>query len=121
MNQTTHNPTKSESFTIYNQLRAALRRAGNEKAIHRLNKALGILQSKNYYNQAERENYFPTVNSCGCKDWEYRFSNRRKYTGPCKHMLANQMLAMIEARRKEHDIAGWLELQAEHYSLTYSA
>lgn len=119
MNQTTHKPTKSEIFTVYNKMRAALRKAGNEKALCRLNKALGILQSKDYFNQFERESYNPTADSCGCKDWQYRFSKRRKYTGACKHMLASQMMAMIEARRREHEITEWLKIQTKEYSTTF--
>ena len=112
------NTTKSEIFTAYNKLRAALKRSGNEKALQRLNKALGILQSKNYY-EGEKANYHPTFESCGCKDWQYRFNKRRRYTGPCKHMLAAQMLGMIEARRRQHEITEWLQEQTVEYEQVY--
>lgn len=89
--------TKSELFTAYNKARSEARRAGDSKLIERLNKALGILQSKAYYNGGDRVIYFPTVSACGCKDWQYRHAAKRAYTGPCKHMVAEQMLtaAMI--------------------------
>lgn len=90
--------TKSEIFTAYNKARNAARRAGDCKLIERLNKALGILQSKLYY-AGDRVLYIPTVTACGCKDWEFRHAAKRAYTGPCKHMLAEQMTAeIIQAR-----------------------
>ena len=91
-------PTKSEIFSAYNHLRAELRKAGDTKGIERLNKALGILQSKDYY-QGERSVYVPTLTDCGCKDWEFRNAHRRAYTGPCKHILAEQLLAAIAELR----------------------
>jgi len=96
-------PTKSEIFTAYNKLRAAARKAGDVKRIERLNKALGILQSKDYY-QGERAEYDPCLYSCGCKDWEFKNAKRRAYTGPCKHMLAEELLTMIAERRAEHEV-----------------
>lgn len=90
--------TKSELFTAYNKARTAARRQGDNKLIDRLNKALGILQSKDYY-AGDRLAYIPTVSACGCKDWEYRHAAKRAYTGPCKHMIAEQMIyAIITAR-----------------------
>lgn len=82
--------TKSELFTAYNKARATARRNGDTKLIERLNKALGILQSKSYY-AGDRVLYIPTVSACGCKDWEYRHAAKRAYCGPCKHMLAEQI------------------------------
>ncbi|MBI5955148.1 MAG: hypothetical protein HY865_26120 [Chloroflexi bacterium] len=99
--------TKSEIFTVYNQMRAAARREGNTKQIERLNKALGILLSKEYY-AGERLAYIPTKDSCGCKDWEFRFSSKRAYTGGCKHMLAEVMMQSALALRAAHEVTVWL-------------
>lgn len=90
--------TKSELFTAYNKARTAARRQGDTKLIERLNKALGILQSKLYY-AGDRVLYIPTVTACGCKDWEYRHAAKRAYTGACKHMLAEILTAEIMAAR----------------------
>lgn len=91
--------SKSELMTAYNKARAIYRRAGDVKAIERLNKAFGILQSKAYYEGGDREIYFPTASACGCKDWQFRLAAKRAYTGPCKHMIAESMAAqIIEAR-----------------------
>jgi predicted nucleic acid-binding Zn finger protein len=95
---TTTRPTKSEIFTTYNHLRAEARKAGDLKQIERLNKALGILQSKDYY-LAEKAEYLPSTEHCGCKDFEYRFSKRRGYAGPCKHQLAEIMIEAIRELR----------------------
>lgn len=92
--------SKSEIFTVYNRMRAIARKMDSPaKALQRLNKALGILQSKNYY-QAEKETYNPTAHTCKCKDWEFRFAHKRAYTGACKHMLAEIMIGQIEVERK---------------------
>jgi hypothetical protein len=98
MNNTT-TPTRSEIFTAYNIARAAARKAGNTKLIERLNKALGILLSKSYYD-GEKALYIPTLSDCGCKDWQFRHAARRGYTGPCKHMLAEALIYDIFARRE---------------------
>lgn len=94
-------PTKSEIFTAYNIARAAARKAGDIKRIERLNKALGILLSANYYT-GEKADYQPTYYSCGCKDWQYRHARRRDYHGACKHMEAAGLLLDIIARRMSH-------------------
>ncbi len=104
--------TKSEIFTIYNQMRAAARREGDTKKVERLNKALGILQTRAYYTD-ERADYAPSAQYCGCKDWEFRFAHKRAYAGPCKHILAEQMVEAIIARRQEHEISRWFEAQQE--------
>lgn len=95
--------TKSEIFTAYNILKAAMKKQGDTKAIERLNKALGILQSKAYYMGGKNE-YQPTTFDCGCKDWEFRYARKRGYTGPCKHMLAEIMFDMIVTRREAHKV-----------------
>ena len=81
----------SQIFKAYNQARTHARRGGDLKRIERINKALGILLSSNYY-QNEKENYQPSTSSCTCKDWEFRHAAKRQYTGGCKHMLAESML-----------------------------
>jgi hypothetical protein len=108
-------PTKSEIFTAYNQARAIARRAGDLKQIERLNKALGILMSKNYY-ATEKSAYAPTFYTCGCKDWQYKNAARRAYTGPCKHMLADALLQDILMRRADHDVTAEVSLYIRHYS-----
>jgi len=112
MTETTR-PTKSEIFTAYNKARAIARRAGDVKQIERLNKALGILLSKSYY-QDEKAAYAPTYFTCGCKDWQYHRAARRAYTGPCKHMLAENLLAYIEARRHAHTLPAFVSPYAAH-------
>ncbi len=99
--------TKSEIFTAYNKMRAAARRDGNVKQIERLNQALGILLSKEYYS-GSRVAYIPTAHSCGCKDWEFRFAAKRAYVGGCKHMLAESMMQSALALRAAHDVTVWL-------------
>jgi len=76
-------------FIVWNRARAKARQQPDsvEQILDRLNKALGILQSRDYY-QAEKELYHPDFYSCGCKDWEFRLAANRKYVGPCKHIAA---------------------------------
>lgn len=106
-----NNISKSELMTAYNKARTALRRAGDVKAIERLNKAFGILQSKSYYN-GDRVLYIPTATACGCKDWQYRLAAKRAYTGPCKHMIAEAMTAQIMQARGI-DVTEFFEQLAE--------
>jgi len=94
-------PTKSEIFTAYNKAKAAARREGDTKKIQRLNKALGILLSSAYYT-GEKADYAPSINSCGCKDFQYRHAARRDYHGVCKHIEAERLLLAIYARRADH-------------------
>lgn len=101
---TDNRPTKSEIFTAYNHARAAVRKAGNDpKQVERLNKALGILLSKSYY-EGEKAEYAPSIMGCGCKDWQYKHAARRAYHGPCKHMEAERMLLAIQERRVDHTL-----------------
>jgi len=93
--------TKSEIFTAYNKARAQARKAGDVKRIDRLNKALGILLSKDYY-QGEKADYAPTTHACGCNDMKYRHAARRGYAGVCKHAEAERLLLAIHAARAEH-------------------
>jgi hypothetical protein len=81
----------SQIFKAYNQTKASALRAGDLKRVDRLNKALGILLSSNYY-QDQKAAYQPSSTSCTCKDWEFRHASKRQYTGPCKHMLAAGLL-----------------------------
>ena len=103
--------TKSELFTVYNKARAKARRDGDTKRIDRLNKSLGILQSKAYYTD-DKTAYIPTLTDCGCKDWYFRFAKNRAYTGRCKHMLAEALQAeALEAR----NISPWLRHLIEQH------
>jgi hypothetical protein len=104
--------TKSELWTAYNLARAAARRAGNVKEIERLNRALGILQSKAYYS-GERAEYQPTQAGCSCKDWQYHMAAKRAYTGPCKHMLAENLTGAILASRQPYNVTRWLTVKTE--------
>ena len=106
-----NNITKSEIFTAYNKARSQARKAGDMKLIDRLNKALGILQSKAYY-AGDRVLYIPTVTGCGCKDWEFRHAAKRGYAGPCKHMLAEQ-LTTAAAMVRPLNVTNELEALAE--------
>jgi hypothetical protein len=81
----------SQIFKAYNQAKHQARRAGDQKRIDRLNKALGVLLSRNYY-QDQKAAYQPSTSDCRCKDWEFRHATKRQYTGPCKHMLAEAIL-----------------------------
>lgn len=94
-------PTKSEIFSAYNKARAAARRAGDGKRIERLNKALGVLLADGYY-MGKKSEYAPTINSCNCKDMQYRHAARRDYHGVCKHVEAERLLLAIYARRADH-------------------
>ena len=101
--------SKSELFSAYNHARAAARRAGNDpKEIERLNRALGILQSKAYY-QAERAEYMPSPHTCGCRDWEFHRAARRQYTGPCKHMIAEALQVNALQAREIRNVTRWIE------------
>lgn len=93
--------TKSEIFTVYNKARAQARKVGDSKRIERLNKALGILLSKDYYT-GEKADYQPTTHACGCNDMKYRHAARRGYAGVCKHAEAERLLLAIFARRADH-------------------
>lgn len=115
----TARPTKSEIFTAYNIARAAARRAGDTKKIERLNKALGILMSKNYYTAAQAD-YAPTFFQCGCKDWQYHRAARRAYTGPCKHMLAESLMLEILARRDAHTLPAELNPYTRHAAAVFA-
>jgi hypothetical protein len=84
----------SQIFKAYNQAKNQARRAGDLKRIERINKALGVLMSRHYY-QDQKATYQPTALHCGCKDWEFRNAARRQYTGPCKHMIAESLLLSV--------------------------
>lgn len=72
--------TKSELFSMYNKARAAAKHGKLEAG--RVNRALGILQTKDYISK-----YHTTIKSCDCED-------HKRHQVPCKHMVA----LMIERR-----------------------
>lgn len=76
---------KSGIFSIYNKARALARRSPDLVDVARLNKALGILQSKGYF--ADKD-YTCTRQYCTCPDHKYRRPN-------CEHMLADWLLGLI--------------------------
>lgn len=100
--------TKSEIFSAYNRIRAFARKHPEIIDPARVNRALGILQSKSYY-AGERAEYQPSEHSCGCKDWEFKNAKRRGYTGACKHMIAELMFSDILAMRKAHNVTDLLK------------
>lgn|SRR5574340_1168090 len=107
------NITRSELFTAYNHARHAARMAGNNpKEIERINRALGILQSKAYY-AGERAEYSPSPRVCGCKDWEYHYAAKRAYKGPCKHMWAEALTVQALQDRESRNVTAWIEYMAE--------
>lgn len=95
--------TKSELFRAYNHLRAIVKTWGDQKAMDRLNKALGILQSKAYYT-GDRMAYTPTVTGCGCKDWQYKNAHKRGTLAPCKHIFAEMLFQAIMLERAAFDV-----------------
>jgi len=95
---------KSHLFSVYNRLKWEAKRSGNEKMVQRLNKALGICQSKNYYAQPDRDYYIPTRQSCGCYDWIFRYRVARAYTGACKHMLACTLEYLVRNYAQTHTL-----------------
>jgi hypothetical protein len=90
--------SKSELFAAYNQARAFARKHHDQVDEPRLDRALGIIQTREYYT-GDRAEYGPTVHACGCKDWEFHNARRRGYTGPCKHMLAEAILNELAQRQ----------------------
>lgn len=87
---------KRKLFIVWNKAMSKASKSPDKVKIRqRLRKALGILQSNDYY-QAEKAEYSPTYYSCGCKDWEFHLAKNRAYRGHCKHMMAEILLARIE-------------------------
>jgi len=101
---------RSALFTAYNLARAAARKAGDLKKIERLNKALGIMQSKAYYEK-ERAEYQPTQTTCNCKDWHFNYARKRAYSGPCKHMLSEALALNVQVSRQVYNVTQWTEVQ----------
>lgn len=117
MNSSIHKPTKSEIFSVYNKVKAFARKNPDLIDPKRVDKALGILQSNAYFVDS-REEYNPTTNNCGCKDWEFFYASRRcyvngqekgKYAGPCKHMIAELLIAKIQDQREELEVSFLLD------------
>ena len=83
-------------FIVYNRAIAKAKRSPDAaKIIQRLHKALGIIQSHNYYI-AEKSKYEPTRCTCGCDDWKYHNAAKRQYHGHCKHMMAEILMSRIQ-------------------------
>ena len=85
---------QSRLFTIYNKARVAARNGLLDEA--RVNKALGILQSNDYYSDKD---YLTTLKSCTCPDHQFRGTT-------CKHMIAK----MIETRMDQLAFAEMREM-----------
>ena len=68
------NITRSEKMVVYNRMRAIYR--DEPKALQRLNKALGILQSKGLTDKMIE--YGPSGNYCYCPDWKYRNAKNKQ-------------------------------------------
>lgn len=90
--------SKSELFAAFNEARTYARKHHDQVDEQRLNRALGIIQTCEYYT-GDRAEYGPTIYSCGCKDWEFHNALRRGYTGPCKHMLAEAIILEVARRQ----------------------
>jgi hypothetical protein len=103
----------SQIFKAYNQAKHQARRAGDQKRIDRLNKALGVLLSSNYY-QDQKAAYQPSTSDCRCKDWEFRHAAKRQYTGPCKHMLAETILLTGSTEGAFQNIYSMLQFSMIH-------
>lgn len=101
--------TRSELMRAYNHLRAQVRKLGDVKAMERLNRAFGMLQSHAYSGESE---YTTTTTCCTCKDWEYRNAKRRGTKAPCKHQYAAMLVESIMADRQAHEITNWIEARA---------
>ena len=74
--------TKNELFSIYNQARVAAR--NGKISLLRINRALGILQSRDG-GKAKFTEYHTTTHYCRCMD------NSKNPSGICKHRLAKMM------------------------------
>lgn len=112
--------TKSELFRAYNRMRAIVRKTGDQKAMDRLNKALGILQSKAYY-AGEKAAYTPTRTACGCKDWQYKYAKKRGTLAPCKHIFAEMLIDMILKERAEFDVTDMIYSARHVFESSYRA
>jgi hypothetical protein len=75
--------TKSELFTQYNKAKAAAKQGKLDAK--RVDRALGIAQSKNYPHS-----YQTTIKSCNCVD------HRRNPNIVCKHMVKKMMEVRID-------------------------
>lgn len=76
---------RSKVFTRYNKLRKVFRDSGWPMAY--LNRALGLALSAERFTKKLLE-YNTGRHTCDCKDWEFHYRKVRRYTGPCKHMIA---------------------------------
>jgi predicted nucleic acid-binding Zn finger protein len=88
---------RQKLFIVFNQALGKARKSNDYLKIKpRLVKALGILQSKEYY-VAEKEQYQPTYYSCNCPDWQYHLRANRNYKGHCKHMISVILMERINS------------------------
>lgn len=89
---------KQKMFIVLNRARTKARKEHPEQfkqIADRLYKAVGIIQHHDYY-VSEKALYCPTRSTCNCKDWEFHYAAKRKYTGPCKHMTAEILLERMQ-------------------------
>ena len=77
---------KSYLFTVYNKARSAAKTGKLD--LKRVNKALGILQTPDYYT-GDKAEYGPSIHSCGCPDYKVR-----RVT--CKHMISEMIKYRID-------------------------
>src|SRR3990167_7656288 len=83
---------RKKLFIVYNKaMSKALKSPDRVKIRERLRKALGILQTREYYLE-EKALYHPTYYSCNCPDWQYHNATKRGYKGHCKHMMGEILL-----------------------------
>ena len=91
----THNLTKSEIFRWYNKAKAFARKNPQLVDPKRVDRALGILQTKGNYFEAHPWN--ASVTHCDCPDTLYR-------RVVCKHSVAMMILSRILQERWDHEI-----------------
>ncbi len=93
--QITINVRNGKLLARYNQLKGVAIRFPHLVDLARLNKALGIAMSNNYF-VGDKAEYHPTTCTCGCADYTYSHAPRRQYAGPSKHILAEQLIEAVE-------------------------
>ena len=98
---------KSALMTALNVTRAKAQATGNHKAVERVHRAFGICQTAgglNDYMQSHEHHISIRDGKlvCSCEDFTYRYSEKRGYRGPCKHIIALRMY--LEAFLKSNGI-----------------
>jgi hypothetical protein len=101
--------SRTEIQVVVNRMRGFAREHPDLIDPVRVEKAAQLLRSESYF-AFTRELFFPTPKSCGCQDARYFDSPKRKYTGPCKHQIAEMLIDDILAMRRGQKHAGLARL-----------